>query len=185
MPISRRWVVFILRGALAIAAGIAAYTISIAAAKALFATYFVADGALALVLAWRLRVPLGSKLLLAADGVADFVVAAYFLIAVANVPVAIVALATWAIATGILELLAAAFIPRVPTLSWAIALVGMASCAVGVAIVDWTTLGEIGVLYLFAAYALLAGALFVTFGIVLARAIRPDGGRPSGRPPHA
>lgn len=169
-----RWVVLVSRGVIAIAAGIAAIEISIVAAKELLAAYFFADGILTLVLAARLHVPRRSRALIAGDGVVDVVVGILLLAWAPGVPVLILIVSLWAIATGVLEFLAAVLIPRFPVLSWAIALVGAVSCAIGITMLDWTNVAEIGLLYFFASYTFIAGALFVAFGIVLARALRGE-----------
>jgi uncharacterized membrane protein HdeD (DUF308 family) len=170
--ISWRWVVLVLRGVVAIAAGIAAFEISAGAAKALLAAYFAADGVLALVLAARLHVPLGSRLLVAADGVVGLVVAVLLVAYAPGIPLLILIVSLWAIATGVLEFVAAVFIPRISALSWGIALIGVASCGVGIVMLDWTNLAEIGLLYFFAAYAIIAGLLFLALAIAVARAVR-------------
>jgi uncharacterized membrane protein HdeD (DUF308 family) len=169
--VSWRWVVLVLRGLLAVAAGIAAFEISPAAAKTMLAVYFAADGLLALVLAARLHIPLGSRLLVAADGIVGVVVAVLLVTYVTGTPLLILIVALWAIGTGVLEFIAAVFIPRISALSWGIALVGVASCAIGITMIDWTNLAEIGLLYFFAAYAIVAGLLFIALGIIVARAL--------------
>ena len=179
MHVSWRWIVFVLRGVIAIAAGITAFTISVDAAKMLFAAYFVVDGVLTIVLAVRLAIPRRSRLLIGADGIIDLVVAGLFFAYAPNTTILILAVALWAIATGVLEFFAALFIPKIPALSWGIALVGIASCAVGIVVIDWTNLAEIGLLYFFATYAIIAGGLFVSLGIILARAFHRERTTPS------
>ena len=78
---------------------------------------------------------------------------------VPSVALLILVVSLWAIATGILEVIAAVFVRRIAALSWGIALVGVASCAAGIVMLDWRNLAEIGLLYAFAAYALIAGIL--------------------------
>jgi uncharacterized membrane protein HdeD (DUF308 family) len=171
--VSWRWVVLVLRGLVAIAAGIAAFTISVGAAKSLLAAYFAADGILAFVLAARLHVPAGSRLLIAADAVVDLAVAVVLVAYAPGIPLLILIVSLWAIATGVLEFVAAVFIPRISALSWGIALVGIASCGIGIVMIDWNNLAEIGLLYFFAAYAIVAGLLFLTLGVTVARALGP------------
>jgi uncharacterized membrane protein HdeD (DUF308 family) len=168
--VSWRWMVLVLRGAVAIAAGIAAFAISVDAAKLLLACYFFLDGALTLVFAVRLHAAIWTRALIAVDGAIDLVVAVLLAAFVPSIALLILVVSLWAIATGILEVIAAVFVRRIPALSWGIALVGVASCAAGIVMLDWRNLAEIGLLYAFAAYALIAGILFVTLGIVLARA---------------
>jgi uncharacterized membrane protein HdeD (DUF308 family) len=172
--VSWRWLVIILRGAVAIAAGFAAFSISADAAKLLLACYFFVDGVLTIVFAARLQERLPTRLLIGFDGAVDLVVAVLLVAYAPSVALLILIVSLWAIATGILEVVAAVFARRIPALSWGIALVGVASCAAGIVLFDLTSLAEIGLLYAFAAYALVAGVLFLTLGIVLARAFHRD-----------
>jgi uncharacterized membrane protein HdeD (DUF308 family) len=181
---SWRWVALVLRGAIAIAAGIAAFAISAEVARMLFAAYFAADGLLALVLAWRLRILPASRALVGADGIVDLLVAVILFAYTPDERLLILIVALWAIATGVLEFIAAVFIARVPWLSWGIALVGIASCGLGIMMVDRDNLAEIGLLYFFAAYALIAGVLFATLGVLFARALRDARAAGHGDIPH-
>jgi uncharacterized membrane protein HdeD (DUF308 family) len=174
---SWRWGILVVRGLVAIAAGIAGFAISPQAGKMMLAAYFAADGLLAIGLAARLHGAPGSRLLIAADGIVDLVVAVLLFAYAPSETLLILIVSLWAIATGLLEFVAAVFVSRIPALSWGIALIGIASCAVGIFLVDRTDLAEIGLLYFFAAYALIAGVLFLTAGILLARAFRPPAPR--------
>lgn len=173
--VSWRWLALVLRGVIAIAAGIAAFTISVEAAKLLLACYFFVDGVLAISYAVRMHERLRTRALVAIDGAIDLVVAVLLVTYVPSVALLILVVSLWAIATGLLEVVVAVFVRRIPALSWGIALIGVASCAVGIVMLDWTSLAEIGLLYAFAAYALVAGLLFLTLGIVLARAFHRTG----------
>ena len=64
------------------------------------------------------------------------------------------------------------FLPRIPSLAWTVALAGVTSCAIGIVALDWTDLAEIGLLYLFAAYALIVGVLFAIVCVLLLRSVR-------------
>ena len=172
--VSWRWLALVLRGVVAIAAGIAAFEISVVAAKLLLACYFFVDGALTLSYALRLHERLRTRLLIGVDGAIDLVVAVLLVTYVPSIALLILVVSLWAIATGLLEVVVAVFVRRVQALSWGIALIGVASCAFGIVMVDWTNLAEIGLLYVFAAYALITGLLFLTLGIVLARAFHRE-----------
>lgn len=170
-----RWSALLVRGAVSIAAGIAALLVSPGAAKVLLASYLVVDGFLTLALAARMDARRRARLLVGADGLADIGVGALLFFAVPSVVMLILIVAMWAIATGLLEIAASVFLPRLPGLAWTIAIVGLASCVVGILAFDWTNLAEIGLLYLFGTYAVVAGVLFLTVGVLLARAIRTRG----------
>ena len=165
-----RIVPLITRGGVAIAAGIAALLVSPAAGTVLLASYFIVDGGLALSLAARMSERRRVRWLLRADGIADIVVAALLAVWAPNVAMMVLIVSIWAIGTGLLEIAVAIFLPRWPALAWTIAIVGLLSCVIGVVAVDWTDLAEIGLLYLFGSYAIVAGVLFITVGVLLAHA---------------
>lgn len=168
----RRWYALILRGLVAVAAGIAAVTISAAVGKALLIGYLVLDGLLAITLAFTLSIPRRSRLLFGADGLVDAIVAFALIVWAPTTATLIVIVSNWAIATGALEIGAAVLMPRVPALAWMIGAAGLLSCVAGIAALDWTDLSIVGILYVFGAYALVVGGLFVTFGFMLLRAVR-------------
>jgi uncharacterized membrane protein HdeD (DUF308 family) len=167
----RRWYALILRGLVAVAAGIAAVTISAAVGKALLVGYLVLDGLLALTLAFTLSMPRRSRLLFGADGTVDAIVAAALVFLAPTTATLVVIVSNWAIATGVLEIGAAVLMPRVPGLAWMVGAVGLLSCCAGFVVLDRTDLSILGVLYVFGAYALVVGGLFVTFGVMLLRAV--------------
>jgi uncharacterized membrane protein HdeD (DUF308 family) len=168
----RRWYALMLRGLIAVAAGIAAVTISAAVGKALLIGYLVLDGLLAVTLAFTLSIPRRSRLLFGADGLVDAIVALALIFWAPTTATLIVIVSNWAIATGALEIGAAVLMPRVPALAWMIGAAGLLSCIAGIAALDWTDLSIVGILYVFGAYALVVGGLFVTFGFMLLRAVR-------------
>ena len=172
---SARWISLVLRGAVAIGAGIAALLVAPGAAKTVLALYLAVDGVLTLSLAARMGTRRRARVLIAIDGVADLVVAAVLFLWVPSFVMLILVVAMWAIATGVLEIVASIFMPRVPALAWAVAVVGLISCCIGVVAFDWTDLAEIGLLYLFGAYAVIAGSLFLAVGVLLARAFFRSG----------
>jgi uncharacterized membrane protein HdeD (DUF308 family) len=71
-----RWIALVLRGAVAIAAGIAALVVSAAAAKTVLALYLAVDGVLTLNLAAHMGTRRRARALIAIDGVADLAAAA-------------------------------------------------------------------------------------------------------------
>jgi uncharacterized membrane protein HdeD (DUF308 family) len=167
----RRWIALILRGLVAVAAGIAAVTISPAVGKALLIGYLVLDALLALTLAFTLSIPRRSRLLFGADGTVDAIVAVALIFVAPTTATLVIIVSNWAIATGVLELGAAVLMPRVPALAWMVGAAGLLSCVLGFVALDWTDLSIFGVLYVFAAYAVVVGGLFVTFGAMLLRAV--------------
>jgi uncharacterized membrane protein HdeD (DUF308 family) len=167
----RRWYALILRGVVAVAAGITAFTISPAVGKALLVGYLIIDALLAVMLAFTLTMPRRSRLLFGADGIVDAIVAVALIVWAPTTATLVIIVSNWAIATGVLEIGAAILMPKVQGLAWMIGAAGLLSCVAGIAALDWTDLSIVGVLYVFAAYALVAGGLFLTFGITLLRAV--------------
>jgi uncharacterized membrane protein HdeD (DUF308 family) len=146
-------------------------TISAAVGKALLVGYLVLDGLLALTLAFTLSMPRRSRLLFGADGTVDAIVAAALVFLAPTTATLVVIVSNWAIATGVLEIGAAVLMPRLPGLAWMVGAVGLLSCCAGFVVLDRTDLSILGVLYVFGAYALVVGGLFVTFGVMLLRAV--------------
>jgi uncharacterized membrane protein HdeD (DUF308 family) len=167
----RRWYALILRGVVAVAAGITAFTISPTVGKALLVGYLIIDALLAVMLAFTLTMPRRSRLLFGADGIVDAIVAVALIVWAPTTATLVIIVSNWAIATGVLEIGAAILMPKVQGLAWMIGAAGLLSCVAGIAALDWTDLSIVGVLYVFAAYALVAGGLFLTFGITLLRAV--------------
>lgn len=167
----RRWYALILRGVVAVAAGIAAFTISAQVGKALLVGYLILDALLAVMLAFTMSMPRRSRLLFGADGTVDAIVAFALIVWAPTTTTLVIIVANWAIATGVLEVGAAILMPKVQGLAWMIGAAGLLSCVAGIVALDWTDLSIVGVLYVFAAYALVVGGLFVTFGIYLLRLV--------------
>ncbi len=174
MSARQRSLPLIVRGGVAIGAGIAALLVSATAGTILLSSYFVVDGFLTVALAARMPERRRVRWLLRADGIADIVVAVLLVVWAPNVAMLVLVVSIWAIGTGLLEIAVAIFLPRWPALAWAIGIIGLASCVIGVVAVDWTDLAEIGLLYLFGAYAIVAGVLFVAVGVLLAHAFHVE-----------
>lgn len=174
MSARQRSLPLIVRGGVAIGAGIAALLVSATAGTILLSSYFVVDGFLTVALAARMPERRRVRWLLRADGIADIVVAVLLVVWAPNVAMLVLVVSIWAIGTGLLEIAVAIFLPRWPALAWVIGIIGLASCVIGVVAVDWTDLAEIGLLYLFGAYAIVAGVLFVAVGVLLAHAFHVE-----------
>jgi uncharacterized membrane protein HdeD (DUF308 family) len=167
--IADHWYALALRGGVGIAAGIAALLAPVPATRVLLISYLVADGLFALMIAFCSGLPRRSRVFFAADGLADLVVAVVLLTAVEGGPMMTVVVAFWAIGTGIFEIAAAALTPRMPGFAWTVAAIGLISLCVGIVLMDRTDFVIVSVLYLFGAYAVLTGVLFLALGIVLVR----------------
>lgn len=169
----RRWLLLVLRGAITLAAGIAALEFSAGFGRSVLGSYFAADAALSIALALAApRSVVRSRALFAGDGLLSAVAAGMVFAWAPGSPAVVIIVAAWAIGTGILEIIAAFVVPQLPLLAWGIALVGLASCCFGLVVFDWVDLAIVGVLYIFAAYAVLVGLLLAVFGMLLIRDVR-------------
>jgi uncharacterized membrane protein HdeD (DUF308 family) len=172
IPLRIRSAALLVRGAAAVASGILAFNAAPELAKLLLGAYLAADGLVSLALVPQLALRRSARLLFAVDGFADVLVAAILIVWVPPVALLILVVAIWTTVTGILELAASLMVPRLPGIAWTIALVGLLSCCVGAVVLDWTSLTEIALLYVLAAYAIVVSALLLAIGVLLAQALR-------------
>ncbi len=161
--LARNWWVLLLRGLVAIAFGILAWLqpgISIAALVLLFGVYVLVDGVLGVwsaiagrkqnahwwvLLLWGL-VGIGAGILtFVAPGITALALLFY--------------IAVWAIATGVLQIVAAVRLRKEIKGEWLLILGGLASVVFGVLLVAQPGAGALAVLWLIAAYAILFGIL--------------------------
>jgi uncharacterized membrane protein HdeD (DUF308 family) len=171
--LSRYWWVLLLRGLLAILFGILAFAwpgVTLASLVLLFGVYALVDGVSAVVSAlgrrgeqehwWVLLleglVGIGAGLLtLFAPGVTAVVLLLY--------------VAVWAIATGVLEIVAAIRLRKEIEGEWLMALSGVASVVFGVLLMARPGAGALAVLWLIGAYALVFGVLLVALSFRVRR----------------
>jgi len=161
--LKRGWWLLVLRGIAAIAFGVLTWiqpAISLAALVLLFGVYALADGLLGLWMAlsgrkgndhwWLLLlaslVGIGAGLLtFTAPGITALALLFY--------------IAVWAIATGVLQIVAALRLRREISGEWWLILAGLASVAFGVILLSRPGAGALAVLWLIAAYAIVFGVL--------------------------
>lgn len=163
--LARHWWVLLLRGIMAVLFGVLAWmmpSLSLMALIILFGAYALADGILGVwtaftgrkeqehwwvLLLWGL-VSMGIGILtFAAPGVTTIILVFY--------------IAIWAIATGVLQVVAAIRLRKEITGEWLLILAGAASIIFGVALVAQPALGALALLWLIATYAVIFGALLV------------------------
>ena len=161
--LKRGWWLLVLRALAAIAFGVLTWiqpAISLTALVLLFGVYALADGLLGLWLAlsgrqgndhwWVLLlaslVSIGAGILtFAAPGITALALLFY--------------IAVWAIATGVLQIVAALRLRREISGEWWLVLAGLASVAFGVILISRPAAGALAVLSLIAAYAIVFGIL--------------------------
>jgi uncharacterized membrane protein HdeD (DUF308 family) len=169
--LSRNWWLVVLRGVLGIAFGIITFVapaISLAALVLLFGAYAFADGVFAIASAVRRRdtaEPWWVLLLEGLVGIGAGLVTLFLPGITALVLLYIIA--GWAVATGILELVAAVRLRKEIKHEWLLALGGIASLAFGVLIALFPGAGALALVIWIGAYALVFGALLVALGFRL------------------
>jgi len=170
--ITSRWWVLVVRGLAAILFAMAAVTwpqISLSVLVMLFGVYALVDGIAAL--AWAANPLAGSRWwALLIEGILGLVVAFYVFTQPALSDVAFVyAVAFWSIFTGILEIVAGIQLRDVIDNEWTYIIAGIVSIAFGVLVVRNPLAGAVGVVWLFAGYAVLFGVLELALGYRLQR----------------
>jgi len=162
---SRNWWVLLLRGLIAIAFGVLVWfqpEISLVALVLLFGAYVLADGILGI---WTAIAGRKSHehwwvlLLWGLVGVGVGILA--FLVPGVTVLALLFYIAIWAIATGILEIVAAIRLRREITGEWLLILSGLVSVVFGILLMAQPAVGALALLWLIGTYAVIFGVLLV------------------------
>ena len=169
--LSRNWWLVVLRGVLGIAFGIITFVapaISLAALVLLFGAYAFADGVFAIASAVHRRVTTERWWILLLEGLVGIGagLVTLFLPGITAL-VLLYIIAGWAVATGILELVAAVRLRKEIKHEWLLALSGIASVAFGVLIALFPGAGALALVIWIGAYAFVFGALLVALGFRL------------------
>jgi uncharacterized membrane protein HdeD (DUF308 family) len=170
-PFTRYWWLFILRGVFALAFGVLALVRPGAALLALvivFGAYALLDGVAALVFAFRKDNPhRGWSIFEGVTGVAAGLLT--LLVPGITALTLYVLIASWAVLTGIAEIVIAIRLRReLKGEGWLIAQ-GLLSVAFGILMVALPAVGVIALVALISAFAFIAGTLWVALGIRLGR----------------
>lgn len=170
---SRNWWVLLLRGLVAIAFGVLAWLqpgISLAALVLLFGVYVMADGILGAWMAIAGRkehehwwVLLLGGLLGIGVGILTFVAPGITAL------VLLFYIAAWAIATGVLEIVAAIRLRKEIEGEWLLILGGLASVVFGGLLMIQPGAGALALVWLIATYAVVFGILLVTLAFRVRR----------------
>ena len=163
----------LIRGAIALAAGIVAFAwpgITIAALVLIFAAYAVIDGTTNLVLAVHGPGRRWMHVLQGLIGIAAGVLT-FFWPGITGL-VLILFIASWAIVGGALQIAAAIRLRKVIHGEWLLALSGVVSTLFGVLVVAFPLAGAIGISWMLGTYAISAGMLLIGLGIRL-RTVSP------------
>lgn len=174
---SRHWWILLLRGLAAIAFGVLTWLqpgISLSALVLLFGVYTLADGILGVWTAVAGRKEYGDWWVLLLWGLLGVGVGILTFLAPGITALALLFyIAVWAIATGVLQIVAAIRLRKEIEGEWFFILAGLASLVFGVLLMARPGAGALALLGLIAAYAIIFGVLLV----ILAFTVRSFGKR--------
>ncbi|MFO1362234.1 MAG: HdeD family acid-resistance protein [Burkholderiales bacterium] len=163
--LSRSWWLLLLKGIIAILFGILTYFqpgLSLATLVLLFGAFALADGAIGVWQALGARKDRENWWVLLLGGLLGIGVGVLTLFHPGVTALALLFyIAIWAVATGVLEIVAAIRLRKEIEGEWLLGLAGLASVAFGVLLVLQPAAGALAVLWLIAAYAIVFGALLV------------------------
>jgi uncharacterized membrane protein HdeD (DUF308 family) len=169
--LARNWWAILLRGLVAIGFSIAAWARpgpALAIILVMFAAYLIADGVVALVGAVRGARSDESWVLMAFEGVLGIALSAFVLARpVQAMTIAFIAIAIWALSTGVLELIEAARLRRHIPNEWLLMLSGLVRLAFGILLLARPRAGVLTLMWIAAAYALVEGVILVGLSLRL------------------
>jgi uncharacterized membrane protein HdeD (DUF308 family) len=178
--LARNWWLLALRGVVGILFGIGAFVwpgATLAALVIVFGAYVFVDGIFAVVTGIGMRRQLSLWWLVVLEGVAGIVLGLLtFRSPDTTALVLLTIIAAWSIVTGIFEIVTALRIRTLIANEWLMILSGAVSIVFGVLLIAQPGAGEIAIVWLLGAYALLFGLLTLMFAFRL-RAMRERVGR--------
>ncbi|TDC45894.1 HdeD family acid-resistance protein [Actinomadura sp. KC345] len=175
---TRHWWVLALRGAFAVLFGIVAWVwpgITVLVLVVLFGAFALVDGLIAVMMAVRgaSGAPRGLLALAGAAGIALGVAALGWPGITAFVLLMLIA--AWAIATGVLEIVAAIALRKELQGEWAYALTGAISVLFGILLLVWPVSGALAVVWLIGLFSIMFGAVMAGVAFRLRRLARTAG----------
>jgi uncharacterized membrane protein HdeD (DUF308 family) len=189
MVLARNWWALVLRGFFDVLFGITAFVwpgITLAVLVLLYGAFALVDGsfAIAAVLVGRTRGMPSWALLV--EGLAGIAVGAITFFWPGITQLALLFLiAAWAVVTGVFEIVAAVRLRKEIRGEWLLALSGVLSVAVGVALVVNPGAGLLAISWMIGTYAIIFGVLFIVLGFRLRSWLRRESFiaiTPSGEP---
>lgn len=169
--LARNWWAVLIRGIAAVIFGLLAFFWPGATGFALvilFGAYAFIDGIFALIGAIRAAESHERWLALAAEGIIGLIIAAITFFTPGITAIALYwVIATWAILTGILEIVAAVRLRQLIQNEWLLILSGVLSIAFGVLLVIYPMIGILTVIYLIGFYAIVFGVMLIGFSFRL------------------
>ena len=181
--LSRNWWVLLLRGIVAILFGALTFLqpgISLASLLLLFGAFAFADGVLGAWTAITSRKDRENWWVLLLEGLVGIGVGVLALIKPGLTALALLFyIAIWAIATGVLEIVAAVRLRKEIEGEWALILAGLASVAFGVLLMARPGSGALAVLWIIGSYAIVFGVLLVILAFKVKGLAKKIEARPS------
>ncbi len=169
--LARDWWVLTVRGATAIVFGLLAVLwpgITLLALAVVFGVYALADGILAAVSATRIRG--AQRFPLALEAIFGLVLGAAAIIwPEITVLVLVIVIGTWALVTGIFEIVTAIRLRAELEGEWLLILAGILSVLFGLLVWFWPTTVAVSVALIIGVYALVFGAVLVVLSLRLRR----------------
>jgi len=161
----------LIRGMVGVAIGILAFAwpgITIAVLIGIFGIYALLDGVMNVMLGLSHSSPQGRSWAHVVQGI--FGIAAGVLTFIwpgITALVLVIFIASWAIVTGVFEIIAAVRLRKVITGEWLLALSGLLSVAFGVLALAFPAAGALTIAFIFGAYAAAAGIVLIALGVRL------------------
>jgi uncharacterized membrane protein HdeD (DUF308 family) len=178
MVLARNWWALVLRGFFDVLFGITAFVwpgITLAVLVLLYGAFALVDGsfAIAAVLVGRTRGMPSWALLV--EGLAGIAVGAitFFWPGITQLALLFM-IAAWAVVTGVFEIVAAVRLRKEIRGEWLLALSGVLSVAVGVALVVNPGAGLLAISWMIGTYAIIFGVLFIVLGFRLRSWLRRE-----------
>lgn len=161
----------LIRGIVGVAIGMLAIlwpAITIAVLVGIFAVYALIDGIMNLIIGLDRSAVQGRSWAHIVQGILGIVAAVLtFVWPGITALVLVLFIGSWAILTGVLEIVAAIRLRKVITGEWLLALSGLLSVAFGVLVLAFPGAGAIGIAFILGAYAAAAGVVLIALGVRL------------------
>jgi uncharacterized membrane protein HdeD (DUF308 family) len=161
----------LIRGIIGVAIGIVAFAwpaITIAALVIIFGLYALIDGVTNLMLGLTRRAAHGRSWVHALQGIVGIAAGVLtFIWPGVTALVLVLFIASWAIVTGVIEVVAAIKLRKEITGEWLLALSGLLSIAFGVLVLAFPLAGAVGISWVLGAYAMIGGFVLIMLGVKL------------------
>ena len=180
--LAANWWLVVVRGALALAFGLAILVwpgLTLEVLVAIFGAYAILDGACAIISAFRAASRLSEGWPVTSEGLVSLVFGILAFVWPLMPRNAVHLIAAWGVLTGALELISAARMPRSRASHWFLALGGLSSLLLAGLLLALPHATQDGVPWVVAAYALVFGVLLCVTGVRLRDVFAPRPGTPA------